>query len=383
MLPSAQKQLLSRCVDEMISFGAIGDRGGGTCGFSYMACGEIGEVAKSVVPVFHVPSDALTVGGANAQEGSAVPAVSITVEAEALEPASCLVCAASFCAGPHHFRASLAQRDDTGDFVFGVRRTDTSEDSEAMHLLHLCGRSSVSCITAADSSEEPRLGLFAEVHDVGGIRLLIIAFLDARPSALRVAVVDVATGDTFQLVAITEPCVNVNAATTRRYPLAAQQKLAARETMLSAYEMAYTGRPAVPVHPKAKAVAGADMTASSLPARAPQPLRLLHRETRHLPSGQPVALSVVRELLSDNSVRFRVLMYHPVTAQETQLLLVNPLLDQALMACQLAMSREVTPEAIDSIGKDVASRILALLHVHPDGKGMEFRGEILPMEAAS
>jgi hypothetical protein len=221
--------------------------------------------------------------------------------------------------------------------------------------------------------------VFAEVHDVGGSRLLIIAFMDARPSALRVAVVDVDTEHTFQLVAITQPCIQLESsigATTSNCPSAAQQKLAARETLLFAYEMAYTGRQAVPVHPMAKTVAGAAMTATSLPARAPQPLRLLHRETRHLPSGQPVALSVVRELLSDDSVRFRVLMYHPVTAQEIQLLLVNPLLDQALMACHLATSREVTPEAIDSAGKEVANRILSLLHVHPDGQGMEFRGLI-------
>jgi len=375
-LPSEQKQLLSRCVEEMVSFGAIGDQGSGSGGFSYMECGDVGEVAESVVPVFHVPSEAQIVCGAIAHEDSAVPVVSIDAEAEAVQEGSCLVCAASFRAGTHHFRASLARREDTGDFIFGVRRIDTAEDSEAMHLLHLCGRSGVS----ADCREEPRLGLFAEVHDVGGIRLLIIAFLDARPSALRVAVVDAATGDTFQLVAITEPWGNTNA-TTKMYPLAAQQKLATRETILSAYGMAYTGRPAVSVHPKARSVAGAALTASSLPERAPQLLRLLHRETRHLPSGQPVALSVVRELLSDDSVRFRVLMYHPVTAQETQLLLVNPLLDQALMACHLATSRDVAPEAIDLIGKKVASRILSLLHVHPDGQGMEFRGDGLPAES--
>jgi hypothetical protein len=100
---------------------------------------------------------------------------------------------------------------------------------------------------------------------------------------------------------------------------------------------------------------------------------LIHRETRKLPSGQPVVLSLVREILPDRSVRFRVLMFHPMTSREMKLVLVNPLLDKILQKSGLGDSRTATAEEVDEARPQVAALILGCVYVHPDGAELEFR----------
>merc|ERR1719316_341384 len=101
--------------------------------------------------------------------------------------------------------------------------------------------------------------------------------------------------------------------------------------------------------------------------------KLIHRTTHKLHSGQPVVLSVIRELISDNSLRFRVLMYNPITAKENSLLLMNPVLDKILALSGVGDSRTVTIEEIDSKSEQVATQILACSYVHPDGTAIEIR----------
>merc|ERR1719281_244370 len=84
--------------------------------------------------------------------------------------------------------------------------------------------------------------------------------------------------------------------------------------------------------------------------------KLIHRTTHKLHSGQPVILSVIRELVSDNSTRFRVIMYNPMTAKENSLLLMNPLLDQVLALAGFGDTRTVTVEEIDRRKEEIASQ---------------------------
>merc|ERR1712157_351476 len=93
---------------------------------------------------------------------------------------------------------------------------------------------------------------------------------------------------------------------------------------------------------------------SATSSQRPKDRQLIHRSMRKLPSGQPVVLTIVRELLPDASIRFRILMYHPVTAREIFLVLVNPLLDKVLGACGLGNSRTATVEAVDEAKKEVS-----------------------------
>lgn len=90
-------------------------------------------------------------------------------------------------------------------------------------------------------------------------------------------------------------------------------------------------------------------------------------------------LTVLRELLADgprSPVRFRVRMYHPVTSRESSIFLQNPLLDQVLSACDLGNSKTARAETVDAKSKDLAARIIACVYIHPDGKEIEFRGEV-------
>lgn len=85
----------------------------------------------------------------------------------------------------------------------------------------------------------------------------------------------------------------------------------------------------------------------------------------------------MREVLPDRTLRFRVLVFHPVTAQEMKLVLTNPLLDRILRACGLRDSTTATAEEVDNAREEVAAQVLACVFVHPEGTELEFREEAL------
>eukprot|EP00928_Gymnodinium_smaydae_P028098 TRINITY_DN21526_c1_g2_i3.p1 TRINITY_DN21526_c1_g2~~TRINITY_DN21526_c1_g2_i3.p1 ORF type:complete len:160 (+),score=27.05 TRINITY_DN21526_c1_g2_i3:567-1046(+) len=83
---------------------------------------------------------------------------------------------------------------------------------------------------------------------------------------------------------------------------------------------------------------------------------VMHRSMTKLLSGQPVMVTIVREALGDYEVRFRVLIYHPITSKETVLPLMSPLLEKVLGECGLGNSLFISA---------VAARHERL---HPDGR---------------
>eukprot|EP00425_Heterocapsa_triquetra_P033843 CAMPEP_0195122570 /NCGR_PEP_ID=MMETSP0448-20130528/126709_1 /TAXON_ID=66468 /ORGANISM="Heterocapsa triquestra, Strain CCMP 448" /LENGTH=132 /DNA_ID=CAMNT_0040160065 /DNA_START=1 /DNA_END=395 /DNA_ORIENTATION=+ len=114
---------------------------------------------------------------------------------------------------------------------------------------------------------------------------------------------------------------------------------------------------------------------------ANQVMKLIHRSTRTLPSGQPVVLSIVREAVPDSYLHMRVLLYHPLTACEQYVHIETRLLDKVLRVCGLGDSKTVTAEAVDASAKEVAAKLLPCVYVHPEGTEVEIRGEAPPQPA--
>merc|ERR1712039_31387 len=153
--------------------------------------------------------------------------------------------------------------------------------------------------------------------------------------------------------------------------------MGARQEVFSSYQSIFTAGPSTPMASKGM---------SSRPSTRDgniQASRSIYRGCRKLTSGQPVMITVLRELLADgpkSPVRFRVRMYHPVTSKENSIFLQNPLLDQILRACDLGNSKTATAEMVDAKSKDLAARIVACVYIHPDGKEIEFRGKEPPQK---
>merc|ERR1712190_45163 len=145
-----------------------------------------------------------------------------------------------------------------------------------------------------------------------------------------VAVIEPVSQRTFQF-SVLDSCDGLGA-------LAFPEFKSAREEVLGAYLSGFVAPPMTPIASKASASSPATGSAS----KGAKASRLIHRATRKLPSGQPVLLSVVRELLTDRSLRFRVLMYHPVTARESHLVVAGPFVDRILGDCHLGDSRTAT-----------------------------------------
>eukprot|EP00928_Gymnodinium_smaydae_P028096 TRINITY_DN21526_c1_g2_i1.p1 TRINITY_DN21526_c1_g2~~TRINITY_DN21526_c1_g2_i1.p1 ORF type:complete len:175 (+),score=42.19 TRINITY_DN21526_c1_g2_i1:567-1091(+) len=100
---------------------------------------------------------------------------------------------------------------------------------------------------------------------------------------------------------------------------------------------------------------------------------VMHRSMTKLLSGQPVMVTIVREALGDYEVRFRVLIYHPITSKETVLPLMSPLLEKVLGECGLGNSLFISADAVDRKHKELAAAIMPLIYVHPDGMEIELR----------
>jgi len=329
LVPRLQRQLLQRCTEELLAYGFVGENGSGMKSSKEFPCGEIGEIEESVVPIFKVPF-----GG----EKDRPP----------------LVCSASFTVNTTQFRVSLAKASGTANFTFGIQRADGGP----MHLLHLCDR------MGSPTDNDP-LGLYGEVHEVGGMSFLMLAFLDESPKILRLAVIDASSRRVFQLgVLPTEREMQQDAAPSPS---------TARQEVFATYQSIFTAGPATPMVSK-----GMSSRPSTRDGDATQASRSIYRGCRKLASGQPVMLTVLRELLADgpkSPVRFRVRMYHPVTSRESSIFLQNPLLDQILRSCDLGNSKTATAEVVDAKTKDLATRIVSCVYIHPDGREIEFRGK--------
>jgi len=355
MMPSSQRKLFMRCAEELLRYGAVGEMGFGANGFAERPCGNLGELDDVSVPVLRAalelrPSVVEAVDTGEGVDGKS-PDIHQAVH----------ICSASFVLESKTFRLSLTRAQDKGDFTLGIGEAETG----AMHLLHFSD-----CVgggSSVDGAMAPPLGIHGEVRDVGGIKLMLLAHLDIAPRALRIAVVEPLQRRAFQFVVLDSKGEDD---LVLPFPLDSP----ARQELLAAHLGGFGSEPL-----QGQAALSASTPGSSRPPTSGQQQvrikenKLIHRELRKLPSGQPVLLSVVRELPPDGILRFRVIMYHPLTSQEMFLLLVNPLLDRVLAACGLGSSLTVPLEAVDAASKEVAAQILPFVYVHPDGAEIELR----------
>mmetsp|Transcript_53825 Transcript_53825/g.93485 ORF Transcript_53825/g.93485 Transcript_53825/m.93485 type:complete len:1909 (-) Transcript_53825:63-5789(-) len=383
MLQRPHRQLLARCAQELVQFGAVGDQGAGTRGFMEMACGaltdlpsvtleQVDQSGNFVVPVLRVPFSPKAVPPPSDE----LPVMSIG--------------SASFAACDRNFRVSLTKAQASEDFTLGIGE----EDSGSMHLMQLCDR-----FSRGVSGDEPPMCLYSEVREVAGVSLLVLTLLDAAPRALRVAVVELSSLRMFQMIVLDaaggpEVLPYPDAVPSRQQVLDAYLSGFVAAPMTPISTRALSAVPALPAPPRPASSASQQQGASALAESSavvadagkqekPKAFQLMFRTTRKLPSGQPVVLTVVRERLMDTFFRFQVLMYHPVTAREMKIALVNPLLDKVLNACGLEDSKVATVEQIDAKGKEVALHILSYAYVHPDGADIEFRSTAVDARPAA
>lgn len=323
--PLTQRQLLTRCAVELLETGVLRRSVP-----KFSECSVVDVLDEDVIPVFRT--------------GFSEP---FNTDEDPL------VCSTRLILNALEFHVSLTRRGT--QFTIGFSR-DTD-----VHLVHLADLVPLTeCPTHAHLGS---LGMHAEVCEVGGVVFLLLLLADIMPRALRVAILDVASQRAFQFVVLDAAEGDVDPSPTpvyHRYELLdIYRTFVVPPGSLLGRDLAsrHYLRPAVPALAPASQV-------PSKPLPAPTPLSydssLIHRATWRLPSGQPVALSVVRELMEDATVRFHVQIHHPVTSQETDLLLESPLLDRIL--------KESGTESSASL----AERILEWVTVHPDGQ-MEIR----------
>jgi hypothetical protein len=337
-VPNLQKQLVSQCIEELLRYGAVGEKGIGCRGFLEKECGP-SEDEVSAVPVLRLPFAEDVNGEAALADADSVPVYS-----------TALLFGGGAGTTQSKIFLSLTKMKYSEEFTLGLQ----DSNGGSMHIVHIADR----------HGEEP-LGLHSGVCEVGSLNLVIITLLDVAPRALRIAIVEPASRVIRQLVVLD------SRAGKDVLPFPDMERK--RAEILDTYKDGFTTTPMM-----AGVTKGAQATPRSRPTTGssgqPLPSKLLRRVTQKLPSGQPVVLSVVREIISDGSVRFRVNMYNPVSAKEMSISLRNPLLDRVLASCGLGSSSSGIAEEVDRRGVDVAVSILRIVSVHPDGTEMDFRG---------
>jgi hypothetical protein len=209
------------------------------------------------------------------------------------------------------------------------------------------------------------LGVFAEVRQLGSRKLALIGVDDYAPRALRIAIVDLATNWTFQLIILDsskDPEVT---------PFLDNSPY--RMAVLNAFlEMSGSSARREESMPQLALPPGVETKKVAEGEGSPAPVRVLHRATERLHNGQPVIVSVVREVSVDSTWRLSVLLYNPVSAQEATVLLVGSVLDKLLSACGLPNHGEITAEHLDSHAT-LGSQIRRRLYINPEGSALEFR----------
>jgi len=342
-VPRSHRQFLVRCTEDLLKHGFVTEERGEEMNFCDRPCGQLGDLDAMSVPVIRAP---LSLNPGTSPASKALTGIDEHGVAARVSERPTFLCSAVASFGSRDLRLSLARAQDNVTMGIG----DTEADASVAHMFHLCTSGS--------------LDLHGEVRDVAGLRLFVLAFFDVAPRALRVALVDLTSRRAFQLVVVDAaegPAAEPN-----------PTEVSEREEFLNAYLGSYVAM--------AKAATSTSIGSPvsspvhSLPASGTtKERRLLHRLTRNLPTGQPIVLSIVREILSDASLRFCVLMYHPVTAREKSACLVNPMLDKVLGACDLGASTTASVEAVDAASKEVVAQILPLIYVHPDGDDVEIK----------
>lgn len=339
MLPKKHRKLMSRCAEDLLKYGAVGADGAGVRGFTEVPRGFTHELDQAVVPVIRTPFSSKKEKGAGEPEGG--------------HPVE-LLCSTTFFADGKHFRLSLTKCLDLEEFTIGLGEVNiTNDGASKQHFLHLCDR-------RGETVKNPGIGLYGEVKELGDTHLLVVTFMDAAPRCCRIVVVEPKEQKMFQMVVVDSAL--------GQDPLPLPDASRARREVLDTFHDGFSSPPAPGI-----AIAKAGPLAIDKPPVVRRAMRLIHRASRKLPSGQPVLLSVVREVTPDAAVRFLVLLYHPVTARELKNYVPNPLLDKILGACNCGDSATATCEMVDNSRKQVAQNILACVSVHPDGDDMELR----------
>jgi len=329
LLPRSYRHMLYSGCDELLQHGALGDAGMGTRGFTEMPCGVLGTVDSRTVPVLRAP---LSLGTGNGVIGSC-----------------------SFWVKDQEFEVSVAygQYGQTNELVLNVGGK-------------ACGPTHSICLPrgAEDSVRTEQIQsmcMYSEVVHIGGTDLLVCLLQDISPYALRVAMLAPSAQNMFQMVVLD----SLSGCETLPYP----DVCAVRQEALDLYKSC---APAA-----AMTLASAKVLSTPAPRSADTcqsegcSLHLMRRTTQKLPTGEPLALSVVRERLSDGTVQLFVLACHPVTGMEVKCVLKNPLLSEVLHSCGIDASGMLTVTTVDAASNMLAERILSHVRVHPDGNSLE------------
>eukprot|EP00928_Gymnodinium_smaydae_P028099 TRINITY_DN21526_c1_g2_i4.p1 TRINITY_DN21526_c1_g2~~TRINITY_DN21526_c1_g2_i4.p1 ORF type:complete len:1444 (+),score=284.45 TRINITY_DN21526_c1_g2_i4:181-4512(+) len=361
LVPRAQREFLSACVDDLLRNGAI-NGADGICFEERSARGTC-SLSEGVVTVVRAPIRLSDLRGDGSPRDKSIEAID---DNRSDEPPAVLLCSAAFAIGSRHFRISIARPQSSDALTLGI--ADASDASNA-HLLHL------------SASAGPTIR--SEFREISGSRLLLLALVDAAPKALRVAIVDPESKCNFQLLLLDSP---------EEEPLPPLQDLDADRLSLAgalrSLGMAVAPEDAVTIavphassFPRAvtnestgsMAASSAAEEVGAAAAGGRRQQVVMHRSMTKLLSGQPVMVTIVREALGDYEVRFRVLIYHPITSKETVLPLMSPLLEKVLGECGLGNSLFISADAVDRKHKELAAAIMPLIYVHPDGMEIELR----------
>lgn len=182
------------------------------------------------------------------------------------------------------------------------------------------------------------LGLYAEICEIGDLRLLVFFLDDNAPRSLRLAVVDPCSGWQFQLIVFDSACPE-NSRNVQLVPAPSPK----RHQLLQAFRRHWST--------KNDTAADCEIFLRQLPAageledgqKALLHHYVLRRETRfpNDDSEEVVLVTVSCEGTETGPFVLKVTLSQPTSAKETQLLLVNPILDMLLLSCNLPESEEL------------------------------------------
>eukprot|EP00929_Paragymnodinium_shiwhaense_P074530 TRINITY_DN38154_c0_g1_i3.p1 TRINITY_DN38154_c0_g1~~TRINITY_DN38154_c0_g1_i3.p1 ORF type:complete len:1818 (+),score=353.11 TRINITY_DN38154_c0_g1_i3:240-5693(+) len=343
LLPVWQRKLMWLCTDEILKFGVVGEKGRASAEFE-----ETG--AAGVVQLSHTCVKVVRASLSLQRAGSDDPLSASSASVDKGLAQSC--CTAAFEVAGRGFRLALARSRASGDYTIGICESETA----AVHLVNICNQD---------------LGLFSEFIEVAGLSFVLTVLLDKSPRCLRIAVTETASQKAFQLAVLD--------ASESDSPLDATPSLdTARQAILDAHVEGFSDKPSEAMTllslgvPNTSLAESRPNTAGQLASQLQDSL-LVHRGVRKLPSGQPVVISIIREVLPDTTMRYRVLLYHPLTAQEIYVFLVNPHLDGVLQTVGLGSTLTTSVQVLDEHKDEIVTQILSLLYVQPEGTEIELR----------
>jgi len=307
-------------------------------------------------------------------------------------------------------RLSLTKKSYCEDFTFSIE--DARAEAGDSHMLHVRDKLSV----------KP-LGFYAEVHQVGELRLIVMFLDDCAPRALRIAVLEPSSGWTFQIIVAdaaapssstkgligdgVPSCLEAHIASSAqrlevlelftrrcctRHGLAAPraQSLSAQGVVSPQLRpLALTTEPQHPEkHARLLALKPAQPQQRRPAVEAPLPranpsVCVLARETRFQPNDDIVLVTLSYEFVSVGVFRLNVIASLPSSSKETSQLLVNPGLDRVLSACNLPREADLDATSFDEPSRHAFAKMLfPMIEILPTLE-IVFRLEALPSQSTA